>query len=118
MSTTGPSTQKKIELTEVSDQVCLLCVRSPFLVNDLIVGANIEAVSFVALGKLVIASLVQFNEILPSPIRIVSLDDGRYVRLKVGVDLEDNLGIEGFGGHFVRTLESGVGKKKIGVCGG
>ena len=100
----------EIEHTEFSDQVRLLSVGCPFPVVHLVVWPNVESEVLVALGEFIVSTLMEFDEVLPSLIRVVPLDDGGDMWLEVRVDVEDDLRVKGRGGHGSSTQ----GKEKRG----
>lgn len=99
----------EIQHTEFSDQVRLLSVGCPFPVVHLVVWPNVESEILVALGEFIVSTLMEFDEVLPSLIRVVPLDDGGDMWLEVRVDVKNNLRVKGCGGHG--SLTQGKGKR-------
>jgi len=89
-------------LTELAGETYLSGIGCPFAVDDVVVWTDIEAKSLVATGEAVPASLVELQEVLPSPEAAVALDDGREVWFEGYVGSEDGGRIERGGGHGCR----------------
>jgi len=93
------SLAERVPLTEFADEGRLSGVGSPFAVDDLVIWTDIEAESLVAAGEAVPASLVEVEEVFPSPEAVVALDDGGDVGFEVFVAAENDGRIERGGGH-------------------